>query len=111
MLFAMDGTTLRTHDNVKTREHFGTQNYSSGAMASYPQVRAVTLTTLVHSVAFGPYGADEMLYAKQLIDAVPNESLTVFDRGFLSAEILCALIRGGANTTSSFRPSRTPAGR
>jgi hypothetical protein len=53
MLFAMDGTTLRTHDNVKTREHFGTQNYSSGAMASYPQVRAVTLTTLVHSVAAG----------------------------------------------------------
>ncbi len=37
-----------------------------------------------------------MLYAKQLIDAIPNDSLTVFDRGFLSAEILCALTRGGS---------------
>ncbi|MGK5080588.1 IS4 family transposase, partial [Janthinobacterium sp. HLX7-2] len=100
VLFAMDGTTLRTHDNVETREHFGAQNYSSGAIASYPQVRGVTLTALsthiVHSAAFGPYGTNEMLYAKQLIDAVPNDSLTAFDRGFLSAEILCALTRGGS---------------
>lgn len=95
----MDGTTLRTHDTVENREHFGAQNYSSGAIASYPQVRGVTLTALsthlVHSAAFGPYGTNEMLYAKQLIDRVPNDSLTVFDRGFLSAEILCALTCGG----------------
>lgn len=100
VLFAMDGTTLRTHDNVETREHFGAQTYSSGAIASYPQVRGVTLTALsthlVHSAAFGPYGTNEMLYAKQLVDGIPNDSLTVFDRGFLSAEILCALTRGGS---------------
>jgi hypothetical protein len=100
VLFAMDGTTLRTHDNDETREHFGAQNYSSGAIASYPQVRGVTVTALsthlVHSAAFGPYGTNEMLYAKKLIDGIPNESLTVFDRGFLSAEILCALTRGGS---------------
>ncbi|MDY7548196.1 IS4 family transposase [Glaciimonas sp. CA11.2] len=100
VLFAMDGTTLRTHDIVEDREHFGAQNYASGAIASYPQVRGVTLTALsthiVHSAAFGPYGTNEMLYAKQLIDGVPNDSLTVFDRGFLSAEILCALTRGGS---------------
>lgn len=100
VLFAMDGTTLRTHDNEETRKHFGAQNYSSGAVASYPQVRGVTLTALstrlVHSAAFGQYGTNEMLYAKQLIDGIPNDSLTVFDRGFLSAEILCALTRGGS---------------
>ena len=100
VLFAMDGTTLRTHDNAETREHFGAQNYSSGAIASYPQVRGVTVTALsthlVHSAAFGPYGTNEMLYAKKLIDGIPNDSLTVFDRGFLSAEILCALTRGGS---------------
>lgn len=98
-LFAMDGTTLRTHDTAENRTHFGAQLYSSGAIASYPQVRAVTLTALpthiVHSAAFGPYGTNEMLYAKQLIAGVPNESLTVFDRGFLSAEILCALTHHG----------------
>lgn len=38
-----------------------------------------------------------MLYAKQLIADVPDESLTVFDRGFLSAEILCALTQQGAD--------------
>jgi hypothetical protein len=53
-------------------------------------------THLVHSAAFGQYGTNEMLYAKQLIDGIPNDSLTVFDRGFLSAEILCALTRGGS---------------
>ena len=99
VLFAMDGTTLRTHDNVETRDHFGAQSYSSGAIASYPQVRGVTLTALstnlVHSAAFGPHGTNEMLYAKELIDGIPDDSLTVFDRGFLSAEILCALTRGG----------------
>jgi hypothetical protein len=97
----MDGTTLRTHDNVETRGHFGAQLYASGAVASYPQVRGVTLTALpthiVHSAAFGPYGTNEMLYAKQLIADVPDESLTVFDRGFLSAEILCALTQHGTD--------------
>ena len=98
-LYPMDGTTLRTHDTADNRAHFGAQLYSSGAVASYPQVRGVTLTALpthiVHSAAFGPYGTNEMLYAKQLIADVPNGSLTVFDRGFLSAEILCGLTSAG----------------
>ncbi len=92
---------MRTHDNVENRAHFGAQLYSSGAIASYPQVRGVTRTALpthiVHSAAFGPYGTNEMLYAKQLITDVPNESLTVFDRGFLSAEILYALTQHGTD--------------
>lgn len=100
-LFAMDGTTLRTHDNAELRSHFGAQQYSSGAIASYPQVRGVTLTSLpthiVHSAAFGPYGTNEMLYAKQLIADIPDESLTVFDRGFLAAEILCTLTQQGTD--------------
>lgn len=99
-LFAMDGTTLRTHDTEKNREHFGAQGYASGTVASYPQVRGVTLTALpthlVHSAAFGPYSTNEMIYAKQLIEAIPEQSLTVFDRGFLSAEILCSLTDNGA---------------
>ena len=99
-LFAMDGTTLRTHDNPEQRAHFGAQSYASGAIASYPQVRGVTLTALpthiVHSAAFGPYGTNEMRYAKQLIEEIPNASLTVFDRDFLSAEILYTLIQTGS---------------
>jgi len=98
-LFAMDGTTLRTHDTVESRDHFGAQGYVGGTVASYPQVRGVTLTALpthlVHSAAFGPYSTNEMLYAKQLVEEIPDESLTVFDRGFLAAEILCRLTGAG----------------
>ena len=100
-LFAMDGTTLRTHDTPDNREHFGAQNYVGDTVASYPQVRGVTLTMLpthlIRDAVFGPYGTNEMLYAKQLLENIPDDSLTVFDRGFLSAEILCGLSSGGSN--------------
>jgi hypothetical protein len=43
---------------------------------------------------FGPYAINEMLYAKELVPHIPADSLTVFDRGFLSAEILCVLAAG-----------------
>jgi len=98
-LFAMDGTTLRTHDTADNRKHFGAQAYAGDTVSSYPQVRGVTLTCLpthlIHSAVFGSYATNEMLYAKQLIEDIPDASLTVFDRGFLSAEILCALTGKG----------------
>lgn len=99
-LLAMDGTTLRTHDLPDLRDHFGAQEYAK-VVASYPQVRGVTLTALpthiVRNAAFGPYGTNEMLYAKELVPAIPDNSITVFDRGFLSAEILCGVMGGGCN--------------
>jgi hypothetical protein len=99
-LFAMDGTTLKTADTPEHREHFGAQVYAS-SVSSYPQVRGVTLTAvpthLIRSARFGPYGVNEMLYAKELLDSIPNDSLTAFDKGFLSAEILCGLTNSGSN--------------
>lgn len=100
-LFAMDGTTLRTADTPDNRAHFGAQAYASGAIASYPQVRGVTLTSIpshiIADAAFGPYGINEMLYAKTLLEQIPDDSLTVFDKGFLAAEILCQLTAQGSN--------------
>jgi hypothetical protein len=100
-LFAIDGTTLRTTDTPEHRAHFGAQSYPSGRVSSYPQVRGVTLTAipthLIRQAAFGPYGINEMLYAKELLATVPDDSLTVFDKGFLSAEILCGLTGHGHN--------------
>jgi len=100
-LFAMDGTTLKTADTPEHRAHFGAQVYAGNTIASYPQVRGVTLsavpTRLIRSAKFGPYGVNEMLYAKALLDSIPDDSLTAFDKGFLSAEILCGLTRGGSN--------------
>lgn len=100
-LFAMDGTTLKAADTSEHREHFGEQVYASGRISSYPQVRGVTLTAvpthLIRDARFGPYGVNEMLYAKELIASIPDDSLTAFDKGFLSAEILYGLTSGGTN--------------
>jgi hypothetical protein len=100
-LFALDGTTLKTADTPAQRAHFGAQTYASHTVSSYPQVRGVTLTAvpthLILDAAFGPYGVNEMLYAKELLPAIPDDSLTAFDKGFLSAEILCGLTSQGNN--------------
>jgi hypothetical protein len=97
----MDGTTLKTADTPELREHFGGHAYPSGRISSYPQVRGVTLTAvpthLIRDAQFGPYGISEMLYAKELLSSIPDDSLTAFDKGFLSAEILCGLTNAGTN--------------
>jgi Transposase DDE domain. len=98
-LLAMDGTSLRLADSAAIREYFGAQNYPNNKVASYPQTRGVTLTAvpthLMLGAKFAPYKTSEMELAKDLAASVPDNSLTIFDRGFLSAEFLCQLVRGG----------------
>lgn len=100
-LFAMDGTTLKTPDTPAHRSHFGAQVYASKRVSSYPQVRGVTVTAipthLIRDAAFGPYDVNEMRYARELLACIPDDSLTAFDKGFLSAEILCTLTSAGNN--------------
>lgn len=97
--YAIDGSTLRTSDTPDNRQHFGAQTYASGVIASYPQLRLLTLTSLathlVREAVFGEYGKNEMRYAAGLLPSVPDHSLTVFDKGFLSAELLLQLQHGG----------------
>ena len=53
-------------------------------------------TLLMHETTdFGAYGTNEMLYAKTLLARIPDQSLTVFDKGFLAAEILLGLSQSG----------------
>lgn len=65
------------------------------------ELRAVTLTAipthLVADINFGCYDTNEMVYAKSLLPQIPDDSLTVFDKGFLAAEILCGLTMSGRN--------------
>jgi hypothetical protein len=107
-LWAMDGTTFRAPDSAENRAHFGAQSYASGKVASYPQIRAVSVTAvpthLVADMAFGQYGQNEMLYAKTLVERIADHSLTIFDRGFLSVEILL-----GLNLTGEARHYLIPA--
>jgi hypothetical protein len=91
VLFAMDGTTLQTADSVANRKHFGASAAIHDRVGSYPQLRAVTLTAVatrpVRDASFGPYETNEMIRARELISRVPNGSITVFDKGFLSAQV------------------------
>jgi hypothetical protein len=68
-------------------------------VASYPQIRLVTLTALathlVRDAVFGAYGVNEMRYAADLLARIPDRSLTVFDRGFFSAALLVGLQNRG----------------
>jgi hypothetical protein len=100
-LLAMDGTTLRLADSAANRAHFGAQNYANDKVASYPQARGVTLmmvaTQLIRDARFGPYSTGELTYAHQLLASVPDDSLTIIDRGYLSSQLLCNLVSAGRN--------------
>ncbi|WP_255576083.1 transposase domain-containing protein [Comamonas sp. Y33R10-2] len=62
--YAIDGSTLRTPDTQNNRAHFGCQEYSSGVLSSYPQLRLLTLTSLsthlLRAAVFGEYNKNEM---------------------------------------------------
>ena len=99
-LYGADGTTLRVPDSPENAAHFGYAKSVRG-QSGYPMVRGVALMALrshlLAAVAFGPYQTSEIAYAVDLWPALPNDSLTIVDRGFLSARILLPLARDGAN--------------
>ena len=99
-LYGADGSTLRVADSKENREHFGGSNGHRG-QSGYPLVRIVALMALrshlLAAAAFGPYGKGEHSYASELWSAVPNNSLSVVDKGFFAANVLIPLARDGQN--------------
>jgi hypothetical protein len=98
-VYGVDGTSLRVPDSDENRRHFGGQRAIRGD-SGYPQMRLVTLMALrshvLAAASFGPY-AGELQYAADLWPSVPDESLTIVDRGFLAANVLMPLEAGGNN--------------
>lgn len=101
-LYGADGTTLRVADTVENREAFGGQ--SAGAArgeSGYPLVRVLGLMALrshlLSAVRFADYRTGEVTLADELWRELPDDSLTVVDRGFLVAEQLTSLVRSGSN--------------
>jgi hypothetical protein len=90
---------LKLADSAANREHFGAPNFAAGAVASYPHARMVTLTALstqvVLAAQFGPFHLSEKALTLRLLDDIPDRSLTVLDKGFMSAEMMGKLRRGG----------------
>lgn len=99
-LYAADGTTLRVPDSDENREHFGLAR-GPRADSGYPMLRLVALTALrshiVAAAAFGPFNKSEHQYASELWTELPNNSLTLIDRGFLGAKVLLGIQHGGLN--------------
>ncbi|CAN5215795.1 hypothetical protein BH11MYX1_BH11MYX1_42440 [soil metagenome] len=98
-IYGADGTTIRVPDSAENREHFGGQKTRWNSTSGYPLVRMVTLMALrSHILAgaqFGPYATAEGPLAEALWPLVPDHSVTLVDRGFLSARTLIGLERGG----------------
>ena len=47
-----------------------------------------TYTHLIRAAEFGDYGTSELSFARSLMHKVPDGSLTIFDRAYLSATLL-----------------------
>ncbi|MCF1427006.1 MAG: hypothetical protein LPH19_03295 [Shewanella sp.] len=57
-----------------------------------------TPSHLLSDAAFGPVTHSEIYYAQQLVSSAPEHSLTLFDRGFMSAELLVSSQGSGRHT-------------
>lgn len=89
-LFAVDGTCFRTPDSPELAEHFGYIKHRKDRHTQYPMLRLCALMSLrsrlIHDVVFGACTKGEITHTKSL--NVPKQSLTLFDRCYLSAELM-----------------------
>lgn len=99
-LFGVDGSSLRVPDSPENRAEFGGQAGRDGTESGYPMVRIVTLMALrshvLRGVAISGFkGGSELAAAAPLLQQVPDNTLTILDKGYLGASALLGLQRGG----------------
>ncbi len=91
-LFSIDGTQLRCTDSPETAKEFGYITNNPPKHTEYPVIRLCALMSLrsrmIKDVKFGSSGIGAINYAKQLINSASDNSLTIFDRCYLSAELM-----------------------
>ncbi|AZE54602.1 Transposase [Pseudomonas synxantha] len=100
-VFAVDGALLRTPDNQELRDHFGSGNTGTDRQTPFPMLRLVALMN-VHShllldAQLSPYRRSEMRLADEFLQQIPDHSVTLFDKGFWSANLLLSLSGAGIN--------------
>ncbi len=100
-LFGIDGTTMRAADSKENRRYFGLVNCGNRGESGYPIVCIAALMALrshlLVDVCFGPFKKGEIKCAEGLWSKIPNGSLTLLDRAYLSPLVLVPLQREGAN--------------
>jgi len=101
-LYGVDGTHLRVPDSDENFMHFGKPGGRSGQGDSgYPQLRMVALlnlsSRLLAAARMGPFAESEQALVKDLWSEIPNNSLTIADRGFISYMSFLELVADGEN--------------
>ena len=90
-LLSVDGVVWRTTDTPENHQEFKAQRNQSSENI-YPKVRMVCLMELTsHQLidsAFSDYRTSEMRLAEELIEQTPDQSLTIFDKGYYSLGLL-----------------------
>lgn len=100
-LLAVDGVSFRTQDNEENRAEFGSDRNQYGE-GSYPHIRMCSLmevsSHLLLDSCFDARCVGEMSLAQRLIPSVPDNSLTLFDRGYYSLGLLHQWRQQGEHT-------------
>ncbi|MCT4701114.1 IS4 family transposase [Enterobacteriaceae bacterium H20N1] len=90
-LFAVDGVVWRTADTPENSAAFSKHGNQHGE-GGYPQVRMVCLmelsSHLINASAFDSENVSEMRLAARLTEKTPDNSITLFDKGFYSPGLL-----------------------
>jgi len=79
---------MRTPDTPELREHFGSGNTSTKRQTPYPMLRLVELMNVrfhIHIIVdaqISPYRRGEIRLAESFKDKVPDDSITLLDKGF-----------------------------
>lgn len=98
-VFAVDGALFRTPDTPELREHFGSGNTSTPRQTPFPMARLVALMNvrshLVVDAQISPYRRSEIPLAADFLEQIPSHSITLFDKGFWSADLLLSLANQG----------------
>jgi len=87
LVFGADGSRLRIPDTAENEQAFGRPKSGRGR-AGYPQLRIVALMALrshlLAALAVGGCNDGEITLAASLWPKLPDQSLTILDRGFVS---------------------------
>lgn len=100
LVYGVDGSTLRVADSPENEEAFGRPRSGRGK-AGYPQARIVALMALrshvLADLVLGRFDESEVTLAGSLWARLPDSSLTILDRGFLSYELFHQIESQGSN--------------
>lgn len=100
-VFAVDGALFRTQETPELREHFGSSNTSTERQSPFPVLRLVALMNvrshIIVDAAISPFRQGEIPLAKSFLNELPDNSVTLLDKGFYGADLLLGISGHGQN--------------